>query len=166
MTYGLLVLKCIRIYSMRGIFHACSYTSSIFWEEVSDVISSSTEVPDDAVLGGGRYFSVLEVERHLTTERDSCFFCIKGEMFDNSFPWSVEVADDIGQGRLCKQKTIWNKTKFRIVFTTLPMIETYQFMLTRKKKIGKLYFNNKWWGGRFLPFSNLSRLSWRLKNIN
>ena len=138
MTYGLQILKCIRIYSMHRIFHACNYTSSIFWEEVSDVIASSTELSDDTVLGGGRYFSILEFERHLTTEPDSCLSCIKDEMFDNSFPWNVDVADNIGQGRLCKQKRIWNKTKFRIVFTTMLIIETYQFMLTRKKKIRKL----------------------------
>lgn len=97
MTCGLQVLKCIRIYSKHGIFYACNYTSSIFWEEVSDVIASSTEVSGNTVVGGGRYFSILEVERHLMTEPDSCLFCIKGEMFDNTFPWNVEVADDIGR---------------------------------------------------------------------
>ena len=120
-TYGLLVLHSTKIYSMSGIFYARNYCRSIFRKEVNDVIPSSTEVPNDPFVGGGRYFSILVVESHLT-EPISCFTCSKGEMFDDNLPWNVEVADDIGQGRLCKQKKIWNKTKFRIAFATMLII--------------------------------------------
>ena len=126
---------------MPGILHAFNYCSSIFWKEVSDVIASSTEVSDDTVVGGGRYFSILVVERHLT-EPISCFFCRKGEMFENNLPWNVEVADDIDQGRLCKQKRIWNKTKISdCLSATVLIIETYQFLLTRKNSLTILITN-------------------------
>ena len=41
------------------------------------------------------------------------------------------------------------------------IIETYQFMLTRKKKSAN-YFHNKWWGGRVLPYMIVFRFvhSW------
>ena len=84
-TYDLLVLHFIKIYSMPGIFHACNYCSSIFSKEVNDVIASSTEVSDDPVAGGGRYFYILVVERHLT-EPISCFSSSKSEMFDYNLP--------------------------------------------------------------------------------
>ena len=143
-TYGLLVLQFTKIYSMPGIFHACNYCSSIFWKEVNNVIASSTKVSDDPVVGGGRYFSILLVERHLT-EPISCFSSSKGEMFDDNLPWNVEVADDIGQGRLCKKK-IWNKTKFQIVFITMLII----LIIDNSKNIYANYFNNKLLGGGFL----------------
>ena len=147
-SYGLLVLQFIKIYSMPGIFHACNYCSSIFWNEVNDVIASSTEVSDDQVAGGGRYFYILVVERHLT-EPISCFSSSKSEMFDYNLPWNVEEADDIGQGRLSKQKRIWNKTKFGIVFITMLIISIIVNSKKKKKKqtilitncgVGDFYF--------------------------
>ena len=127
-TIGLWSVKMvIKIYPMPENFHACNYCSRIFWEEVSDEIASTTEVSDDIVVGRGWYFSILVVERHLT-EPNSCFFCSKGEMFDKSLPWNVEVTVDIGHCRFCTQKRIWSKTKFRIVlkFATMLIIETYR----------------------------------------
>ena len=77
-------------------------TAEAFFE---NVIPSSTEVSNDPFVGGGLYFSILVVKSHLA-EPISFFTCSKGEMFDDNLPWNVEVADDIGQGRLCKHKKI------------------------------------------------------------
>ena len=76
-TYAILVLEY---------FMLATSAVAIFEKWGNNVIASSAEVCDDSVVGGGWYFSILVVERHLT-EPISCFSCSKGEIFDNNEMW-------------------------------------------------------------------------------